>query len=240
MKVIGLLGGMSWESTVTYYQLINQTIRTRLGGLHSAKIVLHSVDFHEIEQYQRQGEWQRAGELLTFAGLGLERSGANLLVLCTNTMHKVAPQIERGCSIPLLHIADATAREVNRVGLSTVALLGTRFTMEEDFYASRFRDRHGLRTLVPDEQAREHVHRIIYDELCVGRVEESSRRALQAIIQNLAFQGAQGIILGCTEISLLIGQEHSHIPLFDTTALHARAAVDAALGDSLEPNRTPA
>ena len=229
VKTIGLIGGMSWESTVTYYQLINQRVKLLCGGLHSAKIVLHSVDFHEIEQYHRSGEWELAGNILTQAAGGLVRAGADFLVLCTNTMHKVAPQIEASCSIPLLHIADVTAAKIKSAGFSSIGLLGTRFTMEQEFYVDRLRERHGLNVLVPDTAAREQIHRIIYEELCLGQVEPSSRRVYQQAIAELARRGAQGVVFGCTEISMLVGAADSPVPVFDTTQIHADAAVDRAL-----------
>ena len=229
MKTIGLIGGMSWESTVPYYRLINETIKERLGGLHSAKVILYSVDFHEVEQLQRVGDWETAGMLLANAARSLEAVGADFLVLCTNTMHKVAPSIETAVAIPLFHIADPTATEVKRAGHATVGLLGTRFTMEEPFYRDRLRERHGLRVIVPNAEERDSIHRIIYDELCLGVVLPESRREFQRVIAALASQGAEAIILGCTEISLLVSQQDTKFPLFDTTAIHARAAAEEAL-----------
>lgn len=229
MKTIGLIGGMSWESTVPYYRLINETIKERLGGLHSAKIILYSVDFHEVEQLQRAGDWETAGVLLANAARSLEAAGADFLVLCTNTMHKVAPSIETAVTVPLFHIADSTATEVKRAGYATVGLLGTRFTMEEPFYRDRLREHHGLRVIIPNAQERDSIHRIIYDELCLGLVLPESRSEFQRVIAGLASQGAEAIILGCTEISLLVSQQDTKFPLFDTTAIHARAAAEAAL-----------
>ena len=229
MKTIGLIGGMSWESTVPYYRQINETIKARLGGLHSAKIVLYSVDFHEIERLQHAGDWEAAGAVLAEAARSLEAAGADFLVLCTNTMHKVAPSIEAAVRIPLLHIADPTALELKRAGHSTVGLLGTRFTMEQAFYRDRLSERHGLRVIVPGPQDRETVHRIIYEELCLGVVTAESRGEYRRVMESLASQGAQAIILGCTEISLLVNQQDSAVPLFDTTAIHARAAAEMAL-----------
>ena len=229
MKVIGLIGGMSWESTVPYYRLINEGVKARLGGLHSAKIVLYSVDFAEIERLQHRGEWDEAGALLADAARALERAGADFVVLCTNTMHKVAPAIEAAVAIPLLHIADPTAAAIHQAGLSCVGLLGTRFTMEQDFYRARLTDRHGIDVVIPDDDDRALVHRVIYEELCLGRVEEASRLAYRDVIQRLVAQGAQGVILGCTEISTLVGVEDAAVPLFDTTGLHAAAAVQVAL-----------
>ena len=230
MKTIGLIGGMSWESTIPYYRTINETVKQRLGGLHSAKIVLYSVDFHEIEQLQRSGDWQRAGELLAQAAQTLARAGADCMVLCTNTMHKVAPQIEAAVGIPLLHIADATGQAIRRAGLNKVALLGTRFTMEQDFYKQRLSERHAIDVVVPNEMEREVVHRVIYQELCLGQIQLESRAAYRRIMQRLVEQeAAQAIILGCTEISLLVDQSDASVPLFDTTAIHAQAAAEFAL-----------
>ena len=229
LKVIGLIGGMSWESTVPYYRQINEAIRERLGGLHSAKIVLYSVDFHEVERMQHAGDWQAAGDLLAGAARALETAGADFLVLCTNTMHNVADRIESAVAIPLLHIADPTAAAIKRAGHATVGLLGTQFTMEQAFYRDRLRERHGLQVLVPEAEDRGLVHRIIYDELCLGIVLPESRAAYGRVMDDLAARGAQAIILGCTEVSLLVGQEDAAVPLFDTTAIHARAAADEAL-----------
>ena len=229
MKTIGLIGGMSWESTVPYYRQVNEGIKARLGGLHSAKVVLYSVDFHEIEQLQRDGDWDAAGELLAEAARRLQSAGADLLVLCTNTMHKVAPQMEAAVAIPLLHIADATAAAITSAGHRTVGLLGTRFTMEQDFYRQRLQDRHGLNVLVPEAEDRTLVHDVIYDELCRGMIRDASRDAYRRIMDDLVSRGAEAIILGCTEIGLLVGEQDARVPLFDTTALHANAAVEAAL-----------
>lgn len=228
MKTIGLIGGMSWESTVTYYAMINEAVRTRLGGLHSAKILLYSVEFAEIERLQHEGRWDEAGALLADVAQRLESAGAEFLVICTNTMHLVAPRIEAAVKIPLLHIADPTAAEVRRRGIATVGLLGTRFTMEKDFYRTRL-ERAGLRVVTPAEGDRDLVHRVIYDELCLGRIEDPSRDAYKDVIARLVAAGAEGIILGCTEIGLLIRPEDAPVPLFDTTALHARAAAEMAL-----------
>lgn len=229
MKTIGLIGGMSWESTMPYYSHINETVKDRLGGLHSARLVLYSVDFHDIERLQHAGDWTRAGAVLADAARSLEAAGADFLVLCTNTMHKIAPAIEDAVGIPLLHIADPTAAAIHRAGHLTVGLLGTRFTMEEAFYRDRLRDRHGLRVVVPDGADRQVVHRIIYEELCLGMVRAESRAAYLDVMGKLAAQGAEAIILGCTEISLLVNQSDCEIPLFDTTALHASAAAEEAL-----------
>lgn len=229
MRVIGLIGGMSWESTVSYYRQINEAIKARLGGLHSAKIVLYSVDFHDIERMQHSGDWAAAGRVLSVAAGVVESAGADFLVLCTNTMHKVAPAIESAVRIPLLHIADTTADEIKRAHISTVGLLGTCFTMEQQFYKDRLSERHGLRVLVPERESREVVHRIIYEELCVGSVLPKSRSACRRIISNLVAQGAEAIILGCTELSMLIGRQDSAIPLFDTARIHACGAAEWAL-----------
>jgi len=229
MKTLGLIGGMSWESTIPYYRQINETVKEHLGGFHSAKVILYSVDFHEIERLQRDGEWHAAGALLANAARSLEMAGADLLVLCTNTMHKIAPEIEAAVSIPLIHIADPTALEIRRAGYSSVGLLGTRFTMEQDFYRDRLRERHGLAVHIPTAEDREVVHRIIYAELCMGKIMPQSRVQFRRIMAGLVAQGAQAIILGCTEISLLVGQGDAVVPLFDTTSIHARAAAEMAM-----------
>ena len=230
MKVIGLIGGMSWESTVPYYRLINEAVKAQLGGLHSARIALYSLDFHEVEQLQHANDWVGAGALMAEAARKLALAGADFLVLCTNTMHKVAPAIEDAVRIPLLHIADPTGEAIKRAGLNRVGLLGTRFTMEQAFYSDRLRERHGLQVLVPSAPDREVVHRVIYEELCLGQARQGSRNEYRRIIETLVAQGAQAVILGCTEISLLIAQGDAAVPLFDTTALHARAAAQLALG----------
>ena len=229
MKTIGLLGGMSWESTALYYRLINEGVKARLGGLHSASLVLVSVDFHEIEQLQQRGDWTAAGQRLAQAAQQVAAAGADCLLICTNTMHKVAPQVQAALSIPVLHLADATAARVRAAGMRRVGLLGTRFTMEEDFYRGRLAQKHGLEVLVPPPAERELVHRVIYDELCLGRVAAASRAAYLRIMQGLQARGAEGIIEGCTEIVLLVQPQHTNIPLFDTTAIHAAAAVEWAL-----------
>ncbi len=228
MKTIGLLGGMSWESTALYYQLINEGIKARLGGLHSARIALVSVDFHEIETWQQQGDWQRAGARLATAARQVEAAGADFLLLCTNTMHKVAPQIQEAITIPLVHLADATARRIAQQGMERVGLLGTKFTMEQDFYKERLQHQ-GQTVLVPAPADRQIVHQIIYEELCLGIVKEASRREYLRIMEGLQAAGAEGIIEGCTEIVMLVQQGHTSIPLFDTTAIHAEAAVAMAL-----------
>lgn len=228
MKTIGLIGGMSWESSAEYYRLLNELVRERLGGLHSARCVLYSVDFAEIERLQVAGEWERAGDVLAAAGKGVEAAGGDLVLICTNTMHKVADQVRDALSVPLLHLGDATAEAVLRAGVRRVGLLGTAFTMEQDFYRERLAS-HGLDVLVPDAAGRAVVHRVIYEELCLGVVREESRAAYQEVIAGLVREGAEGVILGCTEIELLIKDEHSPVPVFPTTRLHAEAAVAAAL-----------
>jgi len=229
MKTIGLLGGMSWESTISYYQAINTGIKDQLGGLHSAKIALFSVDFAEIEALQRQGDWQQAGAILAQAAQAVEAAGAGFFLIGTNTMHKVAEQIEAAVSIPLLHIADATAEQLKIDSIETVGLLGTRFTMEQDFYKGRLKDHHGIQVMVPDGSAQSVVHRIIYDELCQGIISDNSREQYLQIIDELSARGAEAVILGCTEIALLLGQQDTQIRLYDTTAIHAAAAVKYAL-----------
>lgn len=229
MKTIGLLGGMSWESTVTYYRIINEAVKATLGGLHSAKILLYSVDFAPIEQYQADGQWDQSARVLTEAACNLERAGADFLVICTNTMHKVAPQIQAHIRMPLLHIADATAEALQKQGINKVALLGTKYTMTQAFYKDRLADA-GLTVLIPGAEDIEQVNRIIYEELCLGVIAESSRREYQRIIAALAQQGAQGVILGCTEIGLLIRQEDTSLPIFDTTSIHAAKAAAYAMG----------
>ncbi len=229
MKTIGLIGGMSWESTVPYYRELNELVRLRLGGLHSARVALYSVDFADIEPLQRTGRWDEAGEALARAGRAVEAAGADFIVLCTNTMHKVAPAIEAAVSIPLLHIADPTAEAVKRAGIRTIGLLGTRFTMEQDFYRERLQSRHGLEVLVPPAEGREVVHRVIYEELCRGVVTEESRTQYREAIAGLVRNGAAGVILGCTEIAMLVSPSDSPVPVFDTTCIHAAAAVDLAL-----------
>ncbi|HHQ4608516.1 TPA: aspartate/glutamate racemase family protein [Aeromonas veronii] len=229
MKCIGLLGGMSWESTVSYYQALNRGVRTQLGGLHSARVLLNSVDFAGIERLQHAGDWPATARLLAAEARKLQNGGADFLLIGTNTMHKVAPEIEAAIDIPLLHIADATAAKLRADGITRVGLLGTRFTMEQDFYKGRLQERFGLAVLVPDEAGRERVHRIIYDELCLGEIRESSRAEYLAIIEGLAAAGAEAVILGCTEIALLVGDARAAVPLYDTTAIHAEAAVALAL-----------
>lgn len=230
MKTIGLLGGMSWESTQTYYRLINEGIKSRLGGLHSAKLVLFSVDFAEIEALQHKGDWPATATMLANAALSLQNAGADFLMIGTNTMHKVAPEIEEAINIPLLHIADATASVLTQDNIQRVGLLGTRFTMEQAFYRERL-EAAGIEVVTPDEPQRAEVHRIIYEELCQGEIQAASREAYLAVVNSLAEKGAQAVILGCTEIGLLIGQADTTVPLYDTTAIHATQAVEQALGD---------
>jgi aspartate racemase len=229
VKTIGLLGGMSWESTVPYYRTINRVVSEQLGGLHSARIVLYSIDFHEMEMLQHAERWTEAGEIVAAAARAVERAGAEFLVLCSNTMHIAAPQIERAVGIPLLHIADATAARIKAAGVGRVGLLGTRFTMEQEFYRRRLEAEHGLEVLVPPAQDREVVHRVIYDELCRGQLLESSRLRFQGFVSDLASRGAEGVILGCTEIGLLIRPADATAPLFDTAEIHAEAAARFAL-----------
>jgi len=231
MRTIGLIGGMSWESTALYYRIINETVRDRLGALHSAKLILASVDFQEIERLQQDGNWDDAGTLLARTALSVEAAGAQNLVLCTNTMHKVAPAIESAVTIPLLHIADPTGQAIARNGYRTVGLLGTRFTMEQAFYRERLQSRHGLEVLTPVATDRDQVHRIIYDELCLGRIVDASRRTYRNVIERLIARGAEAIILGCTEITMLVDPADSSVPLFDTTRLHAVAAAEWAISE---------
>ena len=228
MKTIGLLGGMSWESTQTYYRLLNEGVKTRLGGLHSAKIVLYSVDFADIEALQHKGEWGATARILSDAALSLEKAGADFLVIGTNTMHKVAPEIEQAIGIPLLHIADATAQALKADGISRVGLLGTRFTMEQAFYRDRL-EAAGIDVTTPDGSQRDEVHRVIYEELCRGKIKTDSRNAYLDIVSSLSSRGAQAVILGCTEIGLLIKQADTGVPLYDTTEIHAARAVAVAL-----------
>ena len=229
MKVIGLIGGMSWESTVEYYRLINESVKEKLGGLHSAKCVLYSVDFAEVEELQRQGRWPDAAQLLVGAAQNVEKAGADFVLICTNTMHKLADPVQARIGIPLLHIADATAAKVGQAGIRRVGLLGTRFTMEEDFYRGRLADQFGLEVIIPDTKDRETVHRIIYKQLCVGTIRPESKAQVAGIMSRLVDLGAEGIILGCTELGLLLNAGDSRVPLFDTTRLHALAAVEYAL-----------
>ena len=229
MKTIGLIGGMSWESSIEYYRIINETAKEKLGGLHSAKSLMITVDFAEIEKLQHEGRWDAAAQILIRCAHDLEHGGADFIILCTNTMHKVADQIQAGIKIPFLHIADATAEKIKSAGLQKIGLLGTRFTMEQDFYKSRLTEKYGLEVLIPNNAERELVHRVIYDELCLGVVKNDSRNNYKEIMQSLVEQGAQGIILGCTEIELLVKQEDASVPLFPTSRIHAVAAVEYAL-----------
>ncbi len=229
MKTIGLLGGMTWESTDLYYRWINQCVKAKLGGLHSARIAMVSVDFQEIAELQHSDNWNRAGEILSEAARHVEAAGADFLVICANTMHKVAPQIERAINIPILHVADATARRIKEQRMKTVGLLGTSFTMEQDFYRGRLSDEHELTVIIPSESDRQIVNSVIYTELCHGIVDDDSREQFLEIIDRLSRRGAEGVIEGCTEIVLLVQQEHTNIPLFDTTAIHAQEAVSVAL-----------
>lgn len=229
MKTIGLLGGMSWESSALYYRWINEILREKLGGYHSGKIILYSLDFHEIEILQKNGAWNQAGGVLANYAKKIESAGADFLLICTNTMHKVSREVEEAIDIPVLHIADATAEVIRSSGMRKVGLLGTRFTMEEDFYAGRLKDRYGLEVLIPDEADRDLINQIIFEELVLGIIKEDSRKVFLRIMANLVKQGALGIIEGCTEIVMLVQQHHTDIPLFDTTAIHAQKAVDYAL-----------
>lgn len=232
MKTIGLLGGMSWESTTLYYEFLNRGVRERLGGLHSAKILLQSVDFAEIERYQVNGQWQQAGEMLAVAARNLQKAGADMLLICTNLMHKVAPQIEQQISIPLLHIADAAGRAIVAQGLKKVGLLGAIYTMEEGFYRERLMEKFGIEVVIPTREERELVQRVIFEELCRGEFRAESRAAYLAIIEQLKQQGAEGVILGCTEIPLLVRPEDVALPLFNTAELHAKYALEEIFATS--------
>ncbi|MEM7672429.1 MAG: aspartate/glutamate racemase family protein [Verrucomicrobiota bacterium] len=229
MRTIGLLGGMSWESTATYYRAINKGVKEKLGGLHSAKICMISVDFDEIEKLQHADDWDGAGDMLSRSAQAVEAGGADFLVICTNTMHKVADQIAQRIQIPILHIADATAEHLKAKGLERVGLLGTKFTMEQEFYVGRLRDQHGIQVLLPESEERSIIHGVIYEELCLGNTLDSSKRAFLDIIRKLHQRGAHGVILGCTEIAMLVQASDTDIPLFDTTAIHTQAAVERAL-----------
>ena len=231
MKTIGLIGGMSWESSIEYYRIINETTRAKLGGLHSAKSIMYSVDFAEIEALQRQDKWETATQLMIAAAKNIEQGGADFVIICTNTMHKVADEVQDQIQIPVLHIADATAEQIKAQGLKIVALLGTRFTMEEDFYKDKLSRKHNLQVMTPSKNDREAVHQVIYEELCAGKIIPSSKQRYAEIIERLVTNGAQGIILGCTEIGLLVHQKDSQVPLFDTTRIHALAAAEYALNN---------
>jgi aspartate racemase len=228
VKLIGLIGGMSWESSAEYYRLINEAVKIKLGGLHSARCLLYSVDFEEIERYQATGNWKKAGEVLGKAAQALEKGGADFILICTNTMHKVLDDIEERIHIPILHIADATANQIKKEGLRKIGLLGTKYTMEQDFYKSRL-EWNGLQVLVPKSRDREMVNQIIFEELCLGKVWHTSRAYFKKVIESLVESGAEGIILGCTEIGLLVKEEDSQVPIYDTTVIHAREAVKKAL-----------
>ncbi|BDR13754.1 aspartate/glutamate racemase family protein [Vibrio sp. STUT-A11] len=231
MKTVGMLGGMSWESTASYYKALNEGVKSRLGGLHSAKICLYSVDFDEIEKLQHQGKWSETALILAEAARSVERGGADFLMICTNTMHKVVPEIESQISIPILHIADATAESLVQDGVTKVGLLGTRFTMEQDFYKGRISEKFGIDVVVPTADEQTVVHDIIYQELCLGEIKSESRDRYLKIIANLHAQGAQAVILGCTEIALLVKQSDTSVPLYDTTEIHAAHGVEWALGN---------
>ena len=229
MKTIGLIGGMSWESSIEYYRIINEATKVKLGGLHSAKNIMYSVDFAVIEALQHQGRWREAAQILTDAAKSLENAGADFIILCTNTMHKVAEDIQAQINLPLLHIADAAADHIMKTGIHRIGLLGTRFTMEEDFYTGRLTRKYSLDVIIPNIKEREFVHRVIYDELVIGRIMEKSKLRYLDIIERLVKEGAEGVILGCTEIGLLIHDGDCQVPLFDTTRIHAMAALDYAL-----------
>jgi aspartate racemase len=228
MKTMGLIGGMSWESTVEYYRIINEEVKVKLGGLHSAKCILYSVDFDEIAYYQKTDDWEKAAEALIGAAASLEKAGADFVVLCTNTMHKVAEKIQASIGIPLLHIADATAEEILMKNIKYIGLLGTRYTMEQDFYKSRLEEK-AIKVMIPKERDRAIIHKVIYEELCLGKVFKESRDQFKRIIDDLVSHGVEGIILGCTEIGLLIKKDDAKVPLFDTTSIHAAKAVEYAL-----------
>jgi aspartate racemase len=228
MKTIGLIGGLSWESTAEYYRVINEAVKARLGGFHSGRIVLHSVDFATIEVLQREGRWADAAEALIEAGRSVESGGADFALICANTMHKVYDEVQAGLSIPLIHIVDATARVIRAAGLRTVGLLGTRYTMEDDFYKDRLLRKHGLESLIPDKEDRDLLHKVLYEELCLGEIRQESRQAIRSMMSGLKERGAGGIILGCTELPLIVGPKDSELPLFDTTSIHALAAVEEA------------
>jgi aspartate racemase len=229
MKTMGMIGGMSWESTLEYYRIVNETTKKRLGGFHSARCILYSVDFEEVEKLQHLGDWEELTRLMMDAAKRLEGAGADFVIICTNTMHKMAEEVEGAIGIPILHIVDVTAEAIRANGERRVGLLGTKFTMEQDFYKGRLRDKHGLEVLIPGEEERQVVHDILYGELCLGEIKEQSKDKFKSIIQNLVGQGAQSVILGCTEIPLIVSQEDYSIPVYDTTMLHAQAAVDFAL-----------
>lgn len=228
MKTIGLIGGMSWESSLEYYRIINEEVKAKLGGLHSAKCILYSVDFEEIERCQAEGDWKSSGKLLGDAALSLEKAGAEMILICTNTMHKVIGYIEEKVSLPILHIADSTAKQIRKAKISTVGLLGTKYTMEQDFYKTRI-ETNGIKVLLPSEEDRKVINKVIYEELCLGEIQQSSREYYKKVIKGLVDDGAEGIILGCTEIGLLVKPEDSEVPLFDTAVIHAIESVNMAL-----------
>jgi aspartate racemase len=230
MKTIGLIGGMSWESTSLYYSAINQGVKQALGGLHSAKVCLYSVDFHEIEQLQHQGKWAETADILAKAAQAVEAGGADVFLICTNTMHKVAAEVQAAVNIPMIHIADATAKGLLAGGITKVGLLGTAFTMQQDFYKGRLTSEFGIEVLVPNAEQQEMVHEVIYQELCLGEINLDSKQKYLEVIEDLYNQGAQAVILGCTEITLLVQQKDTQVPLYDTTAIHAQSAVAVALG----------
>jgi aspartate racemase len=229
MKVIGLLGGMSWESSLEYYRILNEIVKERLGGLHSAKCILYSVDFEEIENLQHQGKWDELTKIMIESAQNLEKAGADMVLICTNTMHKMANEVQKELKIPLLHIADAAAQKVKEMNLKKVGLLGTKYTMEQDFYKGRIKKKYDIDVIIPNLDEREIVHDVIFNELCLGKIKEESKEQYKKIIQNLIHKGAEGIILGCTEIPLLINQEDFDVPIFDTTMIHCHAAIDHAL-----------
>ena len=227
MKTIGLIGGMSWESTIEYYRLINEEVKRKFGGIHSAKCILYSVDFHEIERFQVEGNWEKAGESLKDVALALEKAGADFIVVCSNTMHKVINYIEDKINIPILHIADATARKIQKSNINTVGLLGTKYTMEQDFYKSKM-EANGIKVIVPEKDDIERINKVIFEELCLGKIKQKSKDYYKRIIENLVNKGAQGIILGCTEIGLLTNSEDSDVPIYDTAKIHAIESVNLA------------
>jgi aspartate racemase len=229
MKTIGMIGGMSWESSLEYYRLLNLGIKERLGGLHSARCLMYSVDFAEIEILQHKGRWEEATQIMVDAARRVERGGADFLIICTNTMHLMADEVQKEIDIPLIHIADAAARKIQAMGLNRVGLLGTRFTMEQDFYKGRLQSLHGIEVMIPDEKGKQLVHDVIYNELCLGKIKDESRKRYKEIIAEMGNRDAQGVILGCTEIPLLIKQKDSDLPIFDTTTIHAEAAIEFAL-----------
>ena len=230
MKTIGMIGGMSWESSLEYYRILNQSVKEKLGGFHSAPCILYSVDFAEVEDLQHRGDWEELTRVMIAAARRLEKAGADFMIICTNTMHLMADAVQDAISIPILHIVDVTAEAIKAKGQTRVGLLGTKFTMEQDFYKGRLKSRHGLETLIPPPEERQVVHDILYDELCLGEIKDLSRGKFRDIIHNLVARGSQGVILGCTEIPLIVDPQEYAIPLYDTTTLHARAAVDFALG----------